>query len=270
MHKAFAFLLALFCFYLSVSAQYSGGNKTQVCLLGTFHFDNPGLDVAQFESANVLSPKRQGEIEEVIIKLKLFNPTKIFIEATPDRQSYYDSVFTAYKEGRFKLEANEIFQLGFRLAKELNHPGVECVDYREAEFPFDSLMKVMAAESQTDLMKFMKQTIDSIEFNHNHLLKTSTIKQILVANNTQANRNVSVGMYFKLLKAGDKNNHIGSYLSSEWWRRNMVIYENILKRLSGNEERVLVIFGSAHTALLYEFMKYNADLEVIEAKNILK
>ncbi|MDX2046674.1 MAG: hypothetical protein SFU87_07790, partial [Chitinophagaceae bacterium] len=39
--------------------------KTEVLLLGTFHFDNPGLDVAKFENANILSPVRQKEVQAV-------------------------------------------------------------------------------------------------------------------------------------------------------------------------------------------------------------
>lgn len=50
----------------------------------------------------------------------------------------------------------------------------------------------------------------------------------------------------------------------------MVIYENILKTLNGKEERVLVLFGSGHTALLNEMMKYNSKLELVPLANVLK
>jgi hypothetical protein len=52
-------------------------------------------------------------------------------------------------------------------------------------------------------------------------------------------------------------------MASEWWRRNMIIYENILKHLTGKEKRILVLFGSSHTALLKEFMKYNPSLKLV-------
>ncbi|MBA2744958.1 MAG: hypothetical protein H0U44_01915 [Flavisolibacter sp.] len=254
---------------ISVSAQPSNAKKTKVLLLGTFHFDNPGLDVAKFENADVLSARRQQEIVEVVKQLKGFNPTKIFIEATPDRQGNYDSLLAAYKRGALQLGANEIYQLGFRLSKELNLALLLCVDYREAVFPFDSLVKVITAANQMDQLVFMKKTIDSIQDSHNQQLKTFSIKQMLLASNSKADRDFSVGMYFQFLKAGGKDNHVGSYLVSEWWRRNMIIYENILKRLNGNEERVLVIFGSAHTALLHAFMKYNPEIELVEIEEVL-
>ena len=267
MIRAKRLLIACILFSVSISAQPP--QKTKVLLLGTFHFDNPGLDVAKFENANVLTEKRQQEILEVVKLLKDFKPDQIFIEASPSRQVYYDSVVNIYKNGNYKLSANEIDQLGLRLAKELNHPTLHAVDYREASFPFDSLVKVMTAAKQYDLLTFMKTTIDSIETSHNNQLKTLTIKEMLIASNTAADKYFSVGMYFQFLKAGEKENHVGSYLASEWWRRNMIIYENILKRLAGNEKSILVIFGSAHTALLHEFMKYNPNFEIVDIVTVL-
>jgi hypothetical protein len=88
--------------------------------------------------------------------------------------------------------------------------------------------------------------------------------------NTAATINVQTEFYFRLLPVGKEGNHVGSYLVSEWWRRNMIIYENVLKRLDGNEKRILVIFGSAHTALLQEMMRYNSNIELVSAEDILK
>lgn len=244
--------------------------KVQVMLLGTFHFDNPGLDVAKYESANILSAKRQQEVLEVVKQLEAFKPDQIFIEVAPQWQGHYDSLLQAYKNGTYTLKAGETDQLGFRLAKVLGLPQLQCVDYRDANFPFDSLVKVITAEKQYDLLAYMKRSIDSIQAAHNHLLKTATLKEILLANNTKADREFSVGGYFEFLKAGGRNNHVGAYLVSEWWRRNMVIYQNILKRLTGKEKRVLVIFGGSHTALLEAFMKYNPAIELVEVGAVLR
>ncbi|MBA2499896.1 MAG: hypothetical protein H0V30_09240 [Chitinophagaceae bacterium] len=263
-------LALLLLLSMGLYAQPKANTKTDVLLLGTFHFDNPGLDVAKFESADIMSTKRQQEVLEVVKYLKAYKPEIVFIEATPESQTYYDTLVAAYKKGEFNLKKNEIYQLGFRLAKELDLPRLHCVDYRDAQFPFDSLVKVMTAAKQTDLLVYMKTTIDSIESAHNEQLKKATINEILLASNTKADQDISVGTYFEFLKAGDKDNHIGSYMASEWWRRNMIIYENILKHLTGKEKRILVLFGSSHTALLKEFMKYNPSLNLVEVASVLK
>ena len=49
----------------------------------------------------------------------------------------------------------------------------------------------------------------------------------------------------------------------------MIIYENILKRLDGKEKKVLVIFGSGHTALIKEMMKYNKNFELVSLSSVL-
>ena len=50
----------------------------------------------------------------------------------------------------------------------------------------------------------------------------------------------------------------------------MIIYENILKHLSGTEEKILVIFGSGHTALLREMMKFNPNIKLVDVETVLK
>ena len=105
------YILYVFCIHLCLTgvAQQKKEKEVKVLLIGTFHFDNPGLDVAKFRDADILSPKRQQEVEEVTSLLKIFAPDKIFIEAIPARQPQIDSSFTSYKAGKKELSASEVF-----------------------------------------------------------------------------------------------------------------------------------------------------------------
>ncbi|HEX2532221.1 MAG TPA: DUF5694 domain-containing protein [Chitinophagaceae bacterium] len=255
---------------LSTAAQQKKEKVVKVLLLGTFHFDNPGLDVAKFKDADILSPRRQQEVAEITALLRKFAPDKIFIEGIPARQRQNDSLYAAYRNGTKELGASEVEQLGFRLARQLGHTKLHGVDYREARFPFDSLMKSAAEAGQTDLTAFIQKVIGDIQQSFNEALQKSTIREMLLRENSEAMIRLQHEFYFKLLYAGKPGNHVGSYLVSEWWRRNMVIYENILKQLEGNEERILVIFGSGHTAILQELMKFNPALELVPASEVLK
>jgi hypothetical protein len=241
--------------------------KTKVVLLGCFHFDNPGLDVAKFEDVNILSEKRQKEVMEVVEILKQLKPDKIFVEVPVELQGRLDSNISKYKSGQFTLKGTETHQLGYRLAKELNS-SLYAVDYRDAQFPFDSLVKSATEANQFNLLGYMKRSIDSVQNDFNESLKKNTIRELLLNQNTDAAATLQVGAYFDFLVAGKEGNHVGSYLTSEWWRRNMIIYENILKKLDGMEKTILVIFGSGHTALLKEMMKYNKNLDLVPVKSI--
>jgi len=261
------FLFCSIAAFLGVSA-LGQEPKTKVMLLGCFHFDNPGLDVAKFENANILSEKRQKEVFEIVELLKQFKPDKIFVEVPVELQGRLDSNIFKYKNGQFTLRGTETHQLGYRLAKELNS-SLYAVDYRDAQFPFDSLVRSATEAKQFNLLGYMKRSIDSIQNDFNESLKKNTIREILLNQNTDAVSELQVGSYFDFLVAGKEGNHIGSYLTSEWWRRNMIIYENILKRLDGKEKKILVIFGSGHTSLLKEMMKYNKNFELVPVKSIL-
>lgn len=256
------FLFCCISAFLAISAM-AQDTKTKVLLLGCFHFDNPGLDVAKFENANILSEKRQKEVLEVVEILKQFGPDKVFMEVPAGLQGRLDSNISKYKNGQFTLSGSEIHQLGYRLAKELNLPTLYAVDYRDTEFPFDSLVKSATEAKQFGLLGNIKKAIDSIQNDFNELLKKNTVKELLLNQNADVAVELQVGWYFELLVAGKEGNHVGSYLTSEWWRRNMIIYENILKRLDGKEKKILVIFGSGHTALLNEMMKYNKRFELV-------
>ena len=242
--------------------------KTKVVLLGCFHFDNPGLDVAKFENVNILSEKRQKEVLEIVEILKRSKPDKIFVEVPVELQGRLDSNIDKYKSGQFTLRGTETHQLGYRLAKELNLSTLYAVDYRDAQFPFDSLVKSATEAKQFNLLGYMKRSIDSVQNDFNESLKKNTIRELLLNQNTDAAATLQVGAYFDFLVAGKEGNHVGSYLTSEWWRRNMIIYENILKKLDGMEKTILVIFGSGHTALLKEMMKYNKNLDLVPVKSI--
>lgn len=266
------YILYVFCMHvcMSASAQQQKEKQLEVLLVGTFHFDNPGLDVAKFKDADILSPQRQKEVEAVTSLLKQFAPDKIFIEATPSDQHRIDSAFALYKAGKKALGASETEQLGFRLAKQLGLSTIYGVDYHEAEFPFDSLMKSAREAGQTDITSFVQSTIETVQQSFNEALQKFTIKEMLLRENSEDLLKLQHAFYFKLLPAGKPGNHVGSYLVSEWWRRNMVIYENILKQLDGKEQKILVIFGSGHTAILHELMKFNAAIKLVSVSEALK
>jgi len=56
--------------------------KPEILIVGTYHMANPGRDIFNASADDVLSPRRQVEITELLAVLKRFRPTKIAIEST--------------------------------------------------------------------------------------------------------------------------------------------------------------------------------------------
>jgi hypothetical protein len=68
---------------------------------------NPGLDSANLQADDVLSPKRQHEIAEVVERLAQFAPAKVAIEA-PYRDRSSPAAYRNYVEGQYTLSRNEV------------------------------------------------------------------------------------------------------------------------------------------------------------------
>ena len=103
-------------------------SATPVLLLGTYHMDNPGRDIMNLQVDDVLAPKRQREIAELVDDLARFRPTKILIEAeygNPDAQTKYSQ----YLAGKYELGRDEREQVAFRLARKMNLSQVYGVDF---------------------------------------------------------------------------------------------------------------------------------------------
>jgi hypothetical protein len=61
----------------SVTESATSGARPEVLVLGVWHMANPGSHVVNVEADDVLAPKRQAEIAEVMAVLKKFSPRSL-------------------------------------------------------------------------------------------------------------------------------------------------------------------------------------------------
>lgn len=108
--------------------------RAEVLVLGTYHMANPGRDIVNLKVDDVLAPKRQTEIAQLLEVLKRFNPTKIALEGALGNERI-PKRYSDYLGGKYELSANEVDQIGFRLAKQLGHKAVFPVDV-DGDFPY--------------------------------------------------------------------------------------------------------------------------------------
>src|SRR4029079_14892617 len=76
--------------------------RPEILILGTYHMSNPGHDIHNMDAGNVLSPKRQQEIAQLIDVLKRFRPTKIAIEAEVGSKKVAQQ-YADYLAGKYEL-----------------------------------------------------------------------------------------------------------------------------------------------------------------------
>lgn len=246
-----------------LAAQESAGDgRAQVLVLGTFHMNNPGKDVFNTEVDDVLSPKRQEEIAEVIDVLQRFRPSKIALEARFNSDRVGER-YAEYLAGEHELARNEIEQLGFRLAKELGHEAVYPVDV-SGEFPYPRLVKYAQATGRlADFEALQAQAAERSEAMGAYLA-SNTVLEALLFMNSPARAGEAVGDYFRMAELGEPWDWAGADLVSDWFRRNMRIYTNVMRLVEDEGERVLVIYGAGHLGWLQFAFDGNPNVRLRE------
>ncbi len=234
--------------------------RAEVLVLGVYHMANPGHDIFNMQADDVLAPKRQVEIAQVIAALKNFQPTKIAVEADVfgDRIS---KRYADYLAGKYELTPNEIDQLGLRLAKELGHKTVHAVDV-DGEFPFQRLVNYAKARGRSKELDAIMGEIGGMVKAENAYLASHTVLEFLLSMNSDDKVAEDVGYYYREAHFGEPGDWAGADLVSDWFRRNMRIYTNVVQLADSPNERVLVIFGAGHLGWLQHDFASNPNLRV--------
>ncbi len=253
--------------------------RTQVMVFGTFHF-------SQVEPADeMLTEKRQNEISELLDVLEKFKPDKIFVERNPEFE-YVNKIGERYEKhlrGELKLNANEIYQIGFRLGKRLGHKEIFQADHPGRYGMYNSKVREYAKKNgQTDILdgKAPATTLGLYRTkNMGELLEKSTVIEHLRFCNSKEYERADHGSYLSTLpRIGDtkprvsedeeKNYEdeyfVGAAMLTDWYRRNIMIYSKVLTQLDFKEERILVIFGAGHNSTLKHLFQSNPHFELVD------
>lgn len=211
----------------------------EVLLVGTFHYNNPGADVAKTKSFDILNEDSQLELKNISTKITDYNPTKIFVEWPYDEQNELDSLYQVYKKGNyfendslsdFYLK-NEIFQLAFRIARQNNLKRVYAIDY-STSFPLEDVMKEIEQNNQFDLKKKIEDGISKFTVDFDNKIESGvSLTELTYFINSKEMRKFS--NYFHndlMLLAGSTKDFSGPLLTSEWFKRNIYVVINSKRR----------------------------------------
>lgn len=240
--------------------------RAQVMILGTYHMNNPGEDYANPTADDVLAPHRQAEIVQVVQALAEFRPTRIAIEAEPYRDSIFNARYAQYRAGTHTLTRDERQQLGFRLAAMLGHERLYLVDH-QLEMDVEAVLNYAVESGQGELAQRMGSFMQSMLAEMNARMATRSVGAILADENS-ARTDSMHGWYLVLATVGRDTSYIGAREVGNWYVRNLHIFVNIA-RVAQPGERVLVIMGSGHGALLRQFLDESPDLELVSAEPYL-
>lgn len=258
----------------SLSAQQPKA-KIKVYLLGTFHF-------AQTDSTyDVLTEKNQKSILKLCKIVKKQKPDKIFIERMPDYeyQNKMDSLYQAFKKGDPKPRRNEIWQVAFKVAKDLNHKTIYRCDHPgQYGFFYSQLEEYAKNNNQTDLLNGKGKTVPQTNMlNEDSLLMNSDLLEYIRWLNSKEVQETSHASYISLYPQIGNTNvfkydstyFLGSELTADCYRQKIKIYSMMIAQLDYNEKAIFLIMGNDHIPIIKHLFESNPYFDMIDTQKWL-
>lgn len=240
--------------------------QAKVMVLGTFHFDK-----------SVLESNDQQSLEELVGALTRYRPTKIVLELEPRLSDRVNSAYQQYLTDSFEISTreNEVFQLGFRLAKNVGHDSLYLFDDQTEyigslnNFSFDALTQYAAQYDSGFYDRYSDLVTCIYQHNLDLFEKHDLAAEIALRNSPQAQKSNARRMHSFEVRVGIQKSWIGPDWLGRWYRRNVRMMTNILK-MTEKGDRILIIVGDNHKWTLDAMFQNTPDFEVVSSWEFLK
>lgn len=267
--------LSTFLFGQKKPSEYFPDPKAKILIVGSFHFDYPNQDAHKTEKSDqvdVLEPKKAAEVTELINYIKKFKPTKIAIEAWPDWKA--NEKLKEYKEGKYRDQRDERYQLAMRIATELKINELYSID---ANSMLDEFIEKF---EKTDSVYFKNMLKDYDFLNDDRISQqyTSFIK------NTERKNFKSLLDMFKYMNSKEYQQYeYGAYLTGDfklrehdgadllalyWYNRNLRMFRKIQEIPKNSEDRILVIAGNGHATVFRQLFTMSPEYDYVEFSSL--
>lgn len=245
-----------------------GDKLPKILLVGSFHFDYPGLDghkTSAEDKVDVETAAKQAEVRELLDYIARFKPTKIVIERR--NGSTVNDAYKKYLAGERKLRKGEIEQVGFRLGKRF---GIDTLILGDA-FTFsnslhwhkdsavyrpmiDSLFSTRDMDFDSTYEKRYWQLYD----HEDKIQANSRLLDVFKHMNNPHRIRRGHGHYLEF-----ESDEAVDALAIWWYSRNLRIYRNIRKSTTSPDDRILVLFGAGHMGILRQQFESSPAYELV-------
>jgi hypothetical protein len=280
--------LALTVVFLTSSIiTYGQSQKTDLLILGSDHLsqiyknNNPNTDV--------LLPKRQKEIKEVIKLVTSYKPDMVMVEVLPEYQKSTDSLYSLFLEDKLDFAnlsdgRSEVYQLAFRIGKQFNLPKVYCVNA-----PGGTSQSILDNGTNIELYKNEGLALSAIVNEKYKALQNGSLSlrdYLIFLNQPQTYSKVYHLRYImpaRVTNGTFKNpdalidtafidsKYIGAELITAFKKRDYKIYSNIVTAQKvKNPKKILLIIGVAHIGSLRNIIGDDEEFKLINAEKYLR
>lgn len=247
----------------------------KVLLVGTFHFEYYNLDaykVDKDKQIDVLTNQKQKELKELLDYISIFKPTKICIEAFSEWNAI--KKYKEYKAGQKQVVRDERYQIAFKLMDRFKLDTVYSINAESIVNDFQS------TKDSTLFMPYLqnlyngysdKDNVDYVRWRNYKTTLTTKISLLKYFKylNSQSNLRRDFGAYlvgdYKLEKTKGAD-----ILAIDWYNRNLRIFRNLQNINAKPNDRILVLFGSGHIAILDQLLASSPEYEYIKFNDLKK
>lgn len=254
-----------------------------VLLVGTFHFAYYDEDIYKTDPesrVDIMSDKRQNEIKELVDYISRFKPTKIFVEDY-NKDNVLMENYRNYKQGKYKLSPDEIDQIAYRLMDKFQLDTLYGVDQRtlfhtlrtnpDTKDYTTNLHKGLDFEKDILESEIGKRYMKSYELEDKFLLETSMLNFFKWLNSPEKQKRGFYSTFAGIL--GSENGNVADAVTLGFLSRNIRILNHIESNTHSPNDRILILFGSAHTdffKLYYDSSPEHKLVEFSELDNYAK
>lgn len=237
-------------------------DRAQVMIFGVFHFANPGRDVVKTATIDVMTEENQQYLEALSTRLRGFRPTVVLLEFDPADEAAMQERYERYLNGRFELPANEVYQLGFRIARLSGVREIGSFDEVVIGWNAEPLFEYLS-EHDPDTERAFQTVIEQMTAEQQQAHSTLALDQILRLTNDPEQDRLNESFYLLTNHVGTGDNFVGADAAASWWHRNFRMYARI-QRYATSGQRVLVIGGQGHTAILKGLLEIDASRDGVD------
>ncbi|MDE0018569.1 MAG: DUF5694 domain-containing protein [Candidatus Poribacteria bacterium] len=247
--------------------------KATVMILGSAFFTNPRINRFNYKMDDVLSPKRQSEMEQLVTQIKEFRPTKIAVYADESYDAELNANYQGYLEGTYEPTRRLEDQIGFPLAKQMEHSKLYCVaDWPEHRPILDNIddglfdYDAFAEEhNQEYLLPSLSSNDEKIRQSADGTLWVERVGyepliDMYIRINAPEKLRADHQSYLRTARVGLKDQYPGANWVGHWWYvHNLKNFVNLTRITESNDDRILLIIGAGHVYLIQQFLEDSGD-----------
>ena len=254
-------------------------DRVPLLVLGTFHMSGGESDMVQGSHDDMGSPERQQEISIVVERLASFRPTKVAIESAWWSPTWRDR-YAQWRAGQREIGPNEIEQIAFRTAQRAGLDTVWPVDFpmwmngltpQEQHQPPPAPPSECPPSACAAPPNPLVEVIEAQLARDAEVLRRSSLAEYLAYLNTP--ERFAHNHRWDVLSNLEPGSGVALYentdLATNWYKRNLRIFTNLLK-VSQPGDRVLLVIGMGHLPILSELAAAHPRYCLVSAPEVLR